>query len=164
MSRCNDAFNAFYSIIKSCYFQAFPLIRLKTKYAKQAPWVTNGLRASITKKNKLYKRCLKHPIAFNQSEYSKYRYNLTKLLRCQERSYYENLINQNKHNLRKTWHIISSVINNKKFTMKCPKFTQNGRDVTDECDIANYFNQYFAKLDQICQKIYQKVHLHIRHF
>ena len=30
--------------------------------------------------------------------------------------------------------------------MKCPKFTQNGRDVTDECDIANYFNQYFANI------------------
>ena len=62
-SRCNDAFNAFYSIIKSCYYQAFPLIRLKTKYAKQAPWVTNGLRASITKNNKLYKK-LKRPNSF----------------------------------------------------------------------------------------------------
>ena len=34
-SRCNDALNAFYSIIKSCYYQAFPLIRLKTKYSKK---------------------------------------------------------------------------------------------------------------------------------
>ena len=27
--KCNDAFDAFYTIIKSCYYQAFPLIKLK---------------------------------------------------------------------------------------------------------------------------------------
>ena len=46
----------------------------------------------------------------------------------------------------KTWNIISSVINNKKSTIKCSKFTHNGRDVTDDRDIANYFNQYFANI------------------
>ena len=45
--RCNDAFHAFYSVIKSCYYQVFPLIKLKKKYAKQTSWVTNGLWASI---------------------------------------------------------------------------------------------------------------------
>ena len=45
--QCNDAFDAFYTIIKSCYYQAFPLIKFKKKYAKQVPWVTSGLRASI---------------------------------------------------------------------------------------------------------------------
>ena len=30
--------------------------------------------------------------------------------------------------------------------MKCSKFTHNGRDVTDDHDIANYFNQYFANV------------------
>ena len=34
--RCNDAFNEYYSIIKSCFYQAFTLVRLKMKYAKQA--------------------------------------------------------------------------------------------------------------------------------
>ena len=56
------------------------------------------------------------------------------------------MINQNKHNFSKTWNIISSVINNKKSTIKCSKFTHNGRDVTDDRNIANYFNQYFANI------------------
>ena len=144
--RCNDAFDAFYSIIKSCYYQAFPLIKQKKKYAKQAPWVTNGLRASIINKNKLYRKSLKHPTAFNQSEYSKYRNKLTKLLRSQERNYYENLINQNKHNLSKTCSVISTVINNKKSITKCSKFIHNGRYITNDNEIANHFNKYFANI------------------
>ena len=48
--------------------------------------------------------------------------------------------------MSKTWNIIRCVINNKKSTMKCSKFTHNGRDVTDDRDIANYFNQYFANI------------------
>ena len=33
--KCYDTFDAFYTIIKS-YYQAFPLIKLKKKYGKQA--------------------------------------------------------------------------------------------------------------------------------
>ena len=54
--KCNDAFDVFYTINKSCYYQAFPRIKLKKKYAKQAPWVISGLRASIIyKKNYIEK-------------------------------------------------------------------------------------------------------------
>ena len=116
-----------------------PLMKQKKKYAKQAPWVTNGLRASIINKNKLYRKSLKHPTAFNQSEYSKYRNKLTKLLRSQERNYYENLINQNKHNLSKTWSVISTVINNKKSKTKCSKFIHNDRYITNDNEISRYW-------------------------
>ena len=54
--KCNDAFDAFCTIIKFCYYQAFLLVKLRKKYAKQAPWVTSGLRASIMYENKLYKK------------------------------------------------------------------------------------------------------------
>ena len=69
-SKCYDAFDAFYIIIRSCYYQASPLIKLKKKYAIQAPWVTSGLRASIIYKDKLYRKSLKHTTASNQSDYS----------------------------------------------------------------------------------------------
>ena len=95
---------------------------------------------------------VKHPTAFNQSEYYKYRNILTKLLRREEHSYYENLINQNQHTLSKTWNIVSSVINSKTSTMKCSKIIHNDRDVTDDRDIADYFNQYFANIGQIWPK------------
>ena len=89
---------------------------------------------------------MKHPTAFNQSEYSKYRNYLTKLLRCQERDYYENLINQNKHNLSKTWSVISTVINNKKSITKCSKFTHNNRYITNDNEIDNHFNKFFVNI------------------
>ena len=103
-----------------------------------------------SQKKLIIQKSLKHPTAFNQSEYSKYRNISTKLLRREEHNYYENLINQNKHTLSQAWNGISSVINNKKSTIKCSKFTHNDRDVTDDRDIANYFNQYLA--NKSCQK------------
>ena len=148
--KCNDAFDAFYTIIKSCYYQASPLIKFKKKYAEQAPCVTSGLRASIL--YKLYRKSLKHPTAFSQSQYSKYRNYLTKLLRCQERNYYENLINQNKHNLSKTWSVISIVINNKKSITKCSQFTHNNRYITNDNEIANHFNKYSVHIGSTLAK------------
>ena len=143
---CSDAFGTFYAHIKSCYNQAFPLIRMSKKSTKHAPWVTEGLRVSTRVKNKLYKRSLRHPTALNQTEYAKYRNRLTHLLRKQHRNYYESLIQQNKNNLTKTWSIIKSVINNKKSISKCSKFVNNNTTISDDLEIANHFNNYFAKI------------------
>ena len=125
------------------------------------------LRASVIYETKLYRKSLKHPTAFNQSEYSKYRNYLTKLLRCQERNYYANLINQNKHNLSKTWSVISTVINNKKSIAKCSNFLHINRYITNGNEIANHLNKYFVNIGpnlDTKSRIYQTVHLHFTNF
>ena len=44
-----------------------PLTKLKKKYAKQAPWVSSGLRASIMYKNKLHRKSLTQLHLINQN-------------------------------------------------------------------------------------------------
>ena len=105
-----------------------------------------GLRVSTRVKNKLYKRSLRHPIALNKTEYAKYRNRLTNSLRKQHRNYYESLIQQNKSNFTKTLSIIQSLINNKKSISKCSKFVNNNTTISDDLEIANHFNNYFAKI------------------
>ena len=125
---------------------SIPSYQVKDEICQTSPMGEQWSPCLNHKKEQIIQKKLTTPNSFNQLNYSKYRNNLTKLLRHQERSYYENSINQNKHNLSKTWNIISSVINNKNSTTKCSKFTHNGRDVTDDRDIANYFNQYLANI------------------
>ena len=143
---CKDAFKEFYDTIKSCYNQAFPLIRCKRKRYCNSPWMTDGLRTSINTKNKLYKKSLKHPTAFNKTEYSKYRNKLNSLIKKQQKKYYGCLIKDNKNNLSKTWDIIKSVIGRNKTAMKSNKFVHNNNEIFDNFDIANHFNDFFTNI------------------
>ena len=150
---CGDAFDIFYAHFKSCYHQAFPLIKMKRKSTKHAPWVTEDLRTATKVKNKLYKRSLRHPTALNKTEYAKYRNELTQLLRKQHINYYESLIQESKNNLTKTWNIIKSVINNKRTMSKCSKFVNNNITMSDDLEIANHFNNYFANIGPNLAKV-----------
>ena len=75
---------------------------IKKTYRNRLPWLTNGLKLSIKTKNNLYKRHLKHPSAYNQNKYSRYRNSLTTLMKKKtEKSYYQNLITENKSSMKK---------------------------------------------------------------
>ena len=75
---------------------------MSKKAPKHDPLVTEGPSVVTKLKNKLNKRRLRHPTAWNKIGYAKYRYKLTKLLRKRHRNYYDSLIQQNKNNINKT--------------------------------------------------------------
>ena len=143
---CNDAFNIFYAQMKECYYKAFPLIKCKRKTSKCAPWITDGLLGSIKFKNKLYKKKIQHPTAFNISEYNKYRNKLTTVLRKQVQLYYESRIQNSKDNLTRMWNIIKTVINKHKSKNKHHQFLYNNQLITDDKEISEQFNKYFSEI------------------
>ena len=56
------------------------------------------------------------PTEYNTSNYLKYRNKLTTLKRDLERKYYNDQLDNNKANIKKSWNIIKSVIGKKKKT------------------------------------------------
>ena len=76
------------------------------------PWLTQGLKNAIKHKNKLYKISMKYDTSFNKITYTQYKNKLITILRKTEKEYYKCLLETNKNNLKKTWSIIRSVINN----------------------------------------------------
>ena len=68
--------------------------------------VTKCTRNSIDHKNKLHAIYSKNPSLENNLNYTKYRNNLTSILRVGERNYYAEQIEINKHDLKKSWKII----------------------------------------------------------
>ena len=78
--------------------------------------------------------------------YKQYRNKLNKLLFEAEKEHYETLLNENKNNLKKSWRILKDVINKKKVSSSCSKFTVNGENTTDKMKITNGFNKYFVNI------------------
>ena len=120
-SDCQSYFSNFIKVFKKIYEESFPLIRVKIRYRNRLPWLSDGLKASIKHKNKLYLLSLKHPTLYNISKYKQYRNKLHSLLKTEEKHFYQSQIVQNKNNLRKVW---QSGLNNSigPIARDCPKW------------------------------------------
>ena len=102
---------------------------------------------SIKKKNRLYKRYLSSPNIAMETKYKRYRNKLNHSLRLAKRLYYEQQLERNKSNCKKTWNILNEIINKRKQTSKLPStFIINNVDCSDPISIANNFSKYFSTL------------------
>ena len=105
--------------------------KYKMKF-KSKPWITLGLQKSISMKNKLLKNFInkKDPILKEEfhTNYKKYRNFLS--------------------TLKNTWKGIKSLISLKTVASNIPTvlFLDNGKTITNPCDIANTSNTYFASI------------------
>ena len=150
ISTCGDVFDTLYAYIWSCYYQAFPLIRMKQKSATHAPWVTAGLRTATKGKNKLYQSSLRHPTALDITEYANCRNKLTQLLRKQHRNYHDALM---KVKITKTSNVTKSRINNKNIMPKYGNFVNNNIAISDDLEIANHIKKYSVRIGPNLAKV-----------
>jgi hypothetical protein len=61
----------------------------------------------------LAKKCFNEPSIDNNLQYKKYRNLYNKLIRISKKTYYEEALNANICNSKKTWDILNEVINKK---------------------------------------------------
>ena len=143
---CQMSFSLFYEKIKFYFNKSFPLKRVKKGYKNKLPWLTDGLKNSIKFKNKLYVKSLKHDTVLNKIQYKEFKLSLKKLMTQREKDYFNEMIENNKSNMKKTWDIIKCVIGKKKQSLKYSEFIVNGQITNDRNVIANKFNEYFANI------------------
>ena len=94
----------------------------------------------------MYRKCLKTKNPDLEKQYKKYRNTLNKLLNLAERKHYEQLISDNKSNLKKSWQILKEIINKKKASGCSSRFLVNNKIVTNKIDICNGFNSFFVNI------------------
>ena len=139
-------------ILNICYgcIAAWPppnqILTHEQRYRNRLPWLTQGLKNAIKHKNKLYKISMKYDTSFNKITYTQYKNKLTTKLRKTEKEYYKCLLETNKNNLKKTWSIIRSVINNCKPSKLNESFLYNNSVITDKNEVSNKFNDYFVNV------------------
>lgn len=115
-------------------------------------WISHGLLRSIRFRDKLYKRMIKTPkdtvmhltLKNNLVNYNKI---LKKLIKDARKAYYESCFSKFKHDVRKTWDTIKTVINKTGNKKDFPNFFLiNGQYVSDKKIIADEFNKYYVNV------------------
>ena len=159
---CNNseqAFNYFVDHFSYLYDKNIPFIshnRVKSKSKPNAPWITKSLLKSINKKNKLYRRYLDHPTNIRKIKYTRYKNTLTSLLRLSKKDYFAHQFEKEKNNIRNTWKVINSVLNNKMSSCTVNSIMHEGKLIHNPTQIANCFNDYFVNIgSDLASKIYQ---------
>ena len=84
--------------------------------------------------------------------YKRYRNKLNQLLRSAERKHYHDLLNEYKSNIKKSWQVIKSIINKRKYTPISNKFKDNDKIISDGNIIANKFNNFFINVGKTLAK------------
>ena len=149
--RCvNEAYNTFIHRYKTALDTAFPLkdIKAKRSFIKREPWATNGFLVSSRNKTKLIKKKTLKPTVINIQMYQNYNRIFNKLKRVIKIKYYNDIIEENKLNMKKMWMILNKTIDKQNDKSSFPAyFNIDGACVSDKLDIAEGFNKYFHILD-----------------
>jgi hypothetical protein len=87
----NTAFNNFFETINSARDIAFPEIKVKSKPTKfrHNPWMSNGLKISKKRKEKLFAKKLKCPSTININQFKLYNKIYNKLRRSAKKMHYD---------------------------------------------------------------------------
>ena len=117
------------------------------RYTNNYPWLTSALKESLKVKNKLY-------INRNKGDnkearlrwYKQYHNKLNHILRMTERKYYQDLLSEHKSNVKKSWQVIKTVINKRKYKPINTKFKCNDKITKDGQVISDKFNNFFVNV------------------
>ena len=72
--------------------------------------------------------------------------------------YYSNIIDENKHNMKKTWQTLIADIGKTNNKSSFPLSLNTGsKTVTDKPEISKSFNEYFSSIGKLNQKPMTKV-------
>ena len=109
-------------------------------------FMTAGLLISRITKNKLHKKSLVDPSPVNITKYKNYRNIFNTLVRKSKIQFYEESLNANVKNPKKTWEILKEVTIGKKQNKKIEKLVVGGKEISDPQLIAEEFNSFFTDI------------------
>ena len=151
----NENLNKFQDNLTSAFERNFPqkTVRFNKYKHKKHNWITMGILSSIKFRDKLYKKMIKtnDPTlkATLKTNLSKYNCILKKLIRETKRNYYDECFTKYKHDMKKTWQTIGSIMNNSSKNDDLPEsFIIDGTPSSDPKFIANEFNKFFTNIGQ----------------
>ena len=110
ITNCDNKLAAFLNKFKCLYDLYIPKVKKKEKEINMTDkWITDGIRRSISLKNKLHKNWIKYPSLANYQHYSSYRKQLKSTINKAKRTYYDNLLKSYYSDLQKTWKVLKDL-------------------------------------------------------
>ena len=126
---------------------------------KKCKWITFGLLESVELRDNLYRELIKTPICSeNYMNKNKYLRTYNRIINCSKtclkKRYYADKFHKNKNNIKLTWRLINEVLGNNPNKNVSTKFNINDKCITDQQEIANHINSFFASIGtKITQQI-----------
>ena len=107
----NKFFSSFYNKYNTIVNKHATMKKLSNRKVKQLskPWITNGIKAAIKVKNKLY-------ASGDEVRYKDFRNKVCTLIRVSKRRYYDTFFENNTANMKKTWQRINELSHQRKKT------------------------------------------------
>ena len=118
--------------------------------------MTSGLLKSAQKRDKLYKKSQTEKKHTTNIKFIEYRNMHNKLKRKAKEQYFHELLDNYKHDVRKTWSVINNIIGRQNDKSSIPEFFRvNGQDETDPIINAKGFCDFFTNVGMKCA---EKIH------
>ena len=124
----------------------------KEEKIKSRPWITKGIKKSISIRDKLYKEMIKEKNVqtkvLKHESFKKYRNQIINLLRVSKQTHYNKYFEENKNNCRAIWISINEVIcpKNEKKLNSLTSFIDEGKTVTNPKKIVEHLNKFFIEI------------------
>ena len=138
---CHQFSDQLYSLYNSC----FPV---KVKFISQkrllAPWLTNALLKSIDRKHVLFR--LSRVNNFHIDVYKNYRNVLCRTIAAAKRQYFTIKFEKCQKDVRATWRSINYILKPNSNKTQFPNLRVNGKMIKDAMEVAESFNDYFARI------------------
>ena len=146
IEQAQQGYTSFIDRITREFIEAFPKVSANVKYKNRLPWLTIQLKNMIKTKNKLYYKSVERPTQINCNNYKNYKRELNRELRKAERDYIHKAIISSASKPKTQWNIINKIINKKTVESYPLEFVHQNSMISNEQEIADGFNNYFANI------------------
>ena len=135
----NEKYDYFHTKLLDVINKHAPMIKLSKRKQKQSlkPWITKGIRKSITKKNRLFAYFISSKNNDVFVKYKQYKNKLNHLIRFSKRNYYLSYFSKFIGNMSKIWQAIKELANIPTTGKSVYLLQEGDLTITDPLQIAN---------------------------
>ena len=147
----NAKFTFFHDQLSKCVRRHVPLTKVSQKALsfRDKPWITLKIQRMIAKRDKYLNKFHKTHNLDTEYLYKKFRNKVVFEIRKSRNDYYNNYFSTHKHNMKKLWSGIRSIINVSSKSGYCiSQLIQDGKEIDDPTKMANIFNKFFVNVSQ----------------
>lgn len=143
----NRSYDRLNVVLQSYHNVYFPLRRLSRRKFNDKPWITQGIKNSISHKKILYRKYINNPTNNNKSKLSSYRRVLHRIIRSAQVSHYKNILLSRQTSSKQAWSLINSLFKGKqKHRFPVNLICHEGTTYFSDFDIANALNDFFSSI------------------
>ena len=126
----------------------FPLVKLSRKKSKDKPWITNGIKTSIKRRNILYRKYVERPSTESEKKWKDHKHILTNCIREAETYHYRKMLADHNNNCQNLWKIFGKILKKIKNRSNITKIKSGNETLTNPTEIANAFNKFFTNIGE----------------